>query len=45
MTQVIVAAALVVLAIVLSRVGRLGVERDLAVAALRAAVQLAAVGR
>ena len=43
-TQVVVAAALVVLAVVLSRVGRLGVERDLAVAALRAAVQLAAVG-
>jgi putative ABC transport system permease protein len=44
MTQVIVAAALVVLAIGLSRVGRLGVERDLAIAAVRAAVQLAAVG-
>ncbi len=40
----VVAAALVVLAVVLSRVGRLGVERDLAVAAVRAAVQLAAVG-
>ena len=33
-----------VLAVVLSRIGRLGVERDLAIAALRAAVQLAAVG-
>ena len=32
------------LAVVLSRIGRLGVERDLAIAALRAAVQLAAVG-
>jgi putative ABC transport system permease protein len=43
-TQVIVAAGLVVLAIVLSRIGRLGVERDLTLAALRAAAQLAAVG-
>jgi putative ABC transport system permease protein len=44
MTQVAVAAALVVLAVVLSRVGGLGLERDIAVSALRAAVQLAAVG-
>ena len=44
MTQVAVAAALVVLAIVLSRVGGLGVERDIAISAVRAAVQLAAVG-
>jgi UDP-glucose/iron transport system permease protein len=43
-TQVIVAAALVVVAIVLSRVGGLGVERDIALSAVRAAVQLAAVG-
>jgi len=42
--QVAVAAGLVVVAIVLSRVGRLGLERDLAIAALRAAVQLAVVG-
>jgi putative ABC transport system permease protein len=42
--QVVVAAGLVVVAIALSRVGRLGLERDLAIAALRAAVQLAAVG-
>ena len=44
MIQVAVAAGLVVVAIVLSRVGRLGLERDLAIAALRAAVQLAVVG-
>ena len=44
MTQVAVAAGLVVLAVVLSRVGRLGVERDLVVATVRAAIQLAAVG-
>ena len=44
MTQVIVAAGLVVVAIVLSRIGGLGLERDLAIGALRAAVQLAAVG-
>ena len=44
MTQVAVAAALVLLAILLSRLGGLGVERDLAVSAARAAVQLAAVG-
>jgi putative ABC transport system permease protein len=43
-TQVAVAAALVLLAILLSRLGGLGVERDLAVSAVRAAVQLAAVG-
>jgi putative ABC transport system permease protein len=43
-TQVVVAGALVVLAIVLSRIGGLGLERDLAVSAVRAAVQLAAVG-
>ena len=39
MIQVAVAAGLVVVAIVLSRVGRLGLERDLAIAALRAAVR------
>jgi UDP-glucose/iron transport system permease protein len=44
MTQVAVAAALVVVAVVLSRVGGLGLEREIAVSALRAAVQLAAVG-
>ena len=44
MTQVAVAAALVVLAIVLSRAGGLGLERELATGAVRAAVQLAAVG-
>ena len=44
MTQVAVAAALVVLAIALSRAGGLGVERELAISAVRAAVQLAAVG-
>ena len=44
MTQVLVAAGLVVVAVVLSRVGRLGLERDVAIAAVRAAVQLAAVG-
>jgi len=44
MTQVAVAAGLVVLAIVVSRLGRLGLERELATTALRAAVQLAAVG-
>jgi putative ABC transport system permease protein len=43
-TQVAVAAALVVLAIALSRAGGLGVEHDLAISAVRAAVQLAAVG-
>jgi putative ABC transport system permease protein len=43
-TQVAVAVALVGLAILLSRLGGLGVERDLAVSAARAAVQLAAVG-
>ena len=44
MTQVAVSAALVVVAVVLSRLGGLGLERDLALSALRAAVQLAAVG-
>ena len=44
MTQVIVAAALAIVAIVLSRAARLGLERELAVTAVRAAVQLAAVG-
>ncbi len=44
MTQVAVAAALVVLAVVVSRLGRLGLERELATTAVRAAVQLAAVG-
>jgi len=43
-TQVAVAAALVLVAILLSRLGGLGVERDLALSAVRAAVQLAAVG-
>ena len=43
-TQVVVAAALVVVAIALSRAGGLGLERELAVSAVRAAVQLAAVG-
>jgi putative ABC transport system permease protein len=42
--QVIVAAALVVVAIVLSRAGGLGIEREVGIGALRAAVQLAAVG-
>ena len=44
MTQVAVAAALVVVAVLLSRAGGLGLERDLAFSALRAAVQLTAVG-
>jgi len=43
-TQVAVAAGLVVVAIVLSRVGSLALERDIAISALRAAVQLTAVG-
>jgi putative ABC transport system permease protein len=43
-TQVAVAAGLVVVAIVLSRVGSLGLERDIAISALRAAAQLTAVG-
>jgi putative ABC transport system permease protein len=43
-TQVLVAAGLVVVAVALSRLGRLGLERDVAIAAVRAAVQLAAVG-
>jgi putative ABC transport system permease protein len=43
-TQVAVAAALVVVAIVLSRARGLGLERDLAIAAVRAGAQLAAVG-
>jgi len=43
-TQVIVAAALVVVAIACSRLGGLGLERELGVSAVRAAVQLAAVG-
>jgi putative ABC transport system permease protein len=43
-TQVAVAAGLVVLAVVLSRAGGLGLERELAVSAVRAAAQLAAVG-
>jgi putative ABC transport system permease protein len=42
--QVAVAAGLAALAVALSRVGGLGVERELAVGAVRAAVQLAAVG-
>ena len=44
MTQVLVAAALAALAAGLSRHAGLGLERELVVAALRAAVQLAAVG-
>jgi putative ABC transport system permease protein len=44
MTQVLVAAGLVVVAVVLSRAGRRGLEREIAVAAVRAAAQLAAVG-
>jgi putative ABC transport system permease protein len=44
MTQVAVAAGLVIVAIALSRVGALGLERDIAISALRAAVQLTAVG-
>ena len=44
MTQVLVSAGLVIVAVVLSRAGRLGLERDVAIAAVRAAVQLAAVG-
>jgi putative ABC transport system permease protein len=43
-TQVIVAGGLVLFAIGLSRAGGLGLERELAVSAVRAAVQLAAVG-
>lgn len=42
--QVAVAGALVLVAVALSRAGRLGAERELAVTALRAVVQLAAVG-
>lgn len=41
---VAVGAGLVVVAVALSRAHRLGLERELAVAAVRAAVQLAAVG-
>jgi putative ABC transport system permease protein len=43
-TQVAVAAGLVALAIALSRLGGLQLERDVSISALRAAVQLAAVG-
>jgi putative ABC transport system permease protein len=43
-TQILVAAALVVLAVVLSRAGGLGIEREIGLSAVRAAVQLAAVG-
>jgi putative ABC transport system permease protein len=43
-TQVIVAGALVLVAVGISRAGGLGLERELAVSAVRAAVQLAAVG-
>jgi len=43
-TQVLVAAGLVVVAVVLARAGSLGVEREIGVAAVRAAVQLAVVG-
>jgi putative ABC transport system permease protein len=43
-TQIVVAAGLVVVAVVLSRAGGLGIERELGLGAVRAAVQLAAVG-
>jgi putative ABC transport system permease protein len=43
-TQVAVAGGLVLVAIALSRAGGLGLERELAVSAVRAAGQLAAVG-
>lgn len=43
-TQVAVAVGLVVVAVALSRVGRIGLERELLIGALRAGVQLAAVG-
>jgi putative ABC transport system permease protein len=43
-TQVGVAAALVVVAVLVARAGGLGIERELGVSAIRAAVQLAAVG-
>jgi putative ABC transport system permease protein len=42
--QVVVSAGLVVVAVALSRAGGLGIERELGVGAVRAAVQLAAVG-
>jgi putative ABC transport system permease protein len=44
MIQVAVAAGLVVVAIVISRVRRIGLESQLAIAAVRATAQLAAVG-
>lgn len=44
MTQVLVAAGLAALAVALSRHTGLGLERELVVATLRAAIQLAAVG-
>ena len=44
MTGIAVAASLVLVAIAVSRRGRLALERDVAVSAVRAAVQLAAVG-
>ena len=44
MTGVLVAVGLVALAVAVSRANSLGVERELAVASLRAAVQLAVVG-
>ncbi len=44
MTQVLVAAALMLAAVGLARWTRVGLERDLLVAGVRAAVQLAAVG-
>jgi putative ABC transport system permease protein len=43
-TQVLVAAGLVVVAVALSRAGGLGIEWEIGVAAVRAGVQLAAVG-
>ena len=44
MTQILVAAGLVLLAVALSRATRLGLERELLVSATRAGLQLAAVG-
>jgi putative ABC transport system permease protein len=44
MTQVLVGAGLVVFAIALARAARIGLERDIAIAAVRATVQLAVAG-
>jgi putative ABC transport system permease protein len=43
-TQVLVGAGLVVVAVVLARAARIGLERDIAIAAVRATVQLAVAG-